>query len=80
MLQSLRDRHVVMRDGRYENAPADDPGAIPLTAVPEAQPVVTLELHQSELGQHTLDELLWAFAKSSGNRPRLIHRLKPASN
>jgi tRNA pseudouridine32 synthase/23S rRNA pseudouridine746 synthase len=24
---------------------------------------------------HTLDELLWAFAKSSGNRPRLIHRL-----
>jgi RluA family pseudouridine synthase len=24
---------------------------------------------------HTLDELLWAFAKASGNRPRLIHRL-----
>ncbi len=24
---------------------------------------------------HTLDELLWAFAKSNGNRPRLIHRL-----
>ena len=24
---------------------------------------------------HTLDELLWAFARSSGNRPRLIHRL-----
>lgn len=24
---------------------------------------------------HTLDDLLWAFAKSSGNRPRLIHRL-----
>ncbi len=24
---------------------------------------------------HTLDELMWAFAKSSGNRPRLIHRL-----
>ena len=24
---------------------------------------------------HTLDELLWAFAKSSGSRPRLIHRL-----
>ena len=24
---------------------------------------------------HTLDELLFAFAKSSGNRPRLIHRL-----
>ena len=24
---------------------------------------------------HTLDELLWAFAKSSGVRPRLIHRL-----
>ena len=24
---------------------------------------------------HTLDELLWAFAKSSGNRPRLVHRL-----
>jgi RluA family pseudouridine synthase len=24
---------------------------------------------------NTLDELLWAFAKSSGNRPRLIHRL-----
>lgn len=24
---------------------------------------------------HTLDELLWAFAKKSGNRPRLIHRL-----
>src|SRR5207244_11775715 len=55
VLQSLRDRHVVMRDGRYENAPADDPGAIPLTAVPEAQPIVTLELHQSELGQYTLD-------------------------
>src|ERR1700733_6650519 len=24
---------------------------------------------------HTLDELLFAFAKASGNRPRLIHRL-----
>ena len=24
---------------------------------------------------HTLDELLWAFVKSSGSRPRLIHRL-----
>jgi len=24
---------------------------------------------------HTLDELLWAFAKSSGARPRLVHRL-----
>jgi len=24
---------------------------------------------------HTLDELLWAFARSSGNRPRLVHRL-----
>jgi tRNA pseudouridine32 synthase/23S rRNA pseudouridine746 synthase len=24
---------------------------------------------------NTLDELLWAFAKSSGNRPRLVHRL-----
>ena len=24
---------------------------------------------------HTLDELLWAFAKSSGSRPRLVHRL-----
>jgi RluA family pseudouridine synthase len=24
---------------------------------------------------HTLDELLWAFAKSNSNRPRLIHRL-----
>lgn len=24
---------------------------------------------------HTLDDLLWAFARSSGNRPRLIHRL-----
>jgi tRNA pseudouridine32 synthase/23S rRNA pseudouridine746 synthase len=24
---------------------------------------------------HTLDELLWAFAKSNGNRPRLVHRL-----
>ena len=24
---------------------------------------------------HTLDELLWTFAKASGNRPRLIHRL-----
>lgn len=24
---------------------------------------------------HTLDDLMWAFAKASGNRPRLIHRL-----
>src|ERR1700742_5299522 len=24
---------------------------------------------------HTLDELLFAFAKASGNRPRLVHRL-----
>jgi tRNA pseudouridine32 synthase/23S rRNA pseudouridine746 synthase len=24
---------------------------------------------------HALDELLWAFSKASGNRPRLIHRL-----
>jgi tRNA pseudouridine32 synthase/23S rRNA pseudouridine746 synthase len=24
---------------------------------------------------NTLDELLWAFAKSNGNRPRLVHRL-----
>lgn len=24
---------------------------------------------------HTLDEMLWAFAKASGKRPRLIHRL-----
>lgn len=24
---------------------------------------------------HTLDEMLWAFAKASGSRPRLIHRL-----
>lgn len=27
------------------------------------------------IAPHTLDELLWAFAKSSGNRPRLVHRL-----
>jgi RluA family pseudouridine synthase len=27
------------------------------------------------IAAHTLDELLWAFAKASGNRPRLIHRL-----
>lgn len=27
------------------------------------------------IAAHTLDELLWAFAKSSGNRPRLVHRL-----
>ena len=25
--------------------------------------------------EHTLDELLWAFARSNGNRPRLVHRL-----
>jgi RluA family pseudouridine synthase len=24
---------------------------------------------------HTLDELLWTFARSNGNRPRLVHRL-----
>ena len=24
---------------------------------------------------HTLDDLLWAFARSSGKRPRLVHRL-----
>jgi RNA polymerase sigma-70 factor, ECF subfamily len=54
-LQSLRDRRVVRRDGNYQTAPADDPGGIPLTAAPEAQPIVTLELHESELGQFTLD-------------------------
>jgi RluA family pseudouridine synthase len=27
------------------------------------------------IATHTLDELLWAFARSSGNRPRLVHRL-----
>jgi tRNA pseudouridine32 synthase/23S rRNA pseudouridine746 synthase len=27
------------------------------------------------IAAHTLDDLLWAFAKSSGNRPRLVHRL-----
>ena len=27
------------------------------------------------IATHTLDELMWAFAKSSGNRPRLVHRL-----
>lgn len=27
------------------------------------------------IATHTLDELLWAFAKPSGNRPRLVHRL-----
>ena len=27
------------------------------------------------IAAHTLDELLWAFAKSSGVRPRLVHRL-----
>jgi hypothetical protein len=54
-LQSQRDRYVVRRDGRYLTAGADDPGAIPLTAAPEAQPIVTVELHQSELGQFTLD-------------------------
>ena len=27
------------------------------------------------IAAHTLDELLWAFAKASGNRPRLVHRL-----
>ncbi|MGE5565105.1 MAG: RluA family pseudouridine synthase [Parcubacteria group bacterium] len=27
------------------------------------------------IATHTLDELLWAFAKASGNRPRLVHRL-----
>jgi hypothetical protein len=55
VLQSQRDRHVVRRDGSYRTAGADDPGGIPLTAAPEAQPIVTLELHQSELGQFTLD-------------------------
>ena len=27
------------------------------------------------IATHTLDELLWAFARASGNRPRLVHRL-----
>lgn len=27
------------------------------------------------IAAHTLDELLWAFARSNGNRPRLVHRL-----
>lgn len=27
------------------------------------------------IATHTLDELLWAFATSGGNRPRLVHRL-----
>lgn len=27
------------------------------------------------IATNTLDELLWAFARSSGNRPRLVHRL-----
>lgn len=27
------------------------------------------------IAAHTLDDLTWAFAKASGNRPRLIHRL-----
>jgi RluA family pseudouridine synthase len=27
------------------------------------------------IAAHTLDDLMWAFAKSSGNRPRLVHRL-----
>jgi hypothetical protein len=54
VLQSLRDRHVVMRDGRYWNTAADDPGGVALAAVPEAQPIVSLGLRQSELGQFTL--------------------------
>jgi tRNA pseudouridine32 synthase/23S rRNA pseudouridine746 synthase len=34
-----------------------------------------LSSHGGRAQVHTLDELLWAFAKASGNRPRLIHRL-----
>jgi RNA polymerase sigma-70 factor, ECF subfamily len=55
VLQSLRGRPLVKREGGYEGTLDPTlPGALPPAAVPEARGMVRLQIAQSELGQFTL--------------------------
>jgi hypothetical protein len=58
VITSLRDYRIVRRGEQFDAAPAKYlPDGLPPTAVPEAQPMVSLSLDRSELGQLTLHGL-----------------------
>jgi RNA polymerase sigma-70 factor, ECF subfamily len=66
VLQSLRDRPFVMREGGYEGTlDTSLPGAIPPAELPEARGMVRLQIAQSELGQFTLRGWVHAFTIGS---------------
>jgi hypothetical protein len=55
VMTSLRDYRVVRHGDSFEGAPSKDlPDGLPPSSVPEAQPMVSLSLDRSELGQLTL--------------------------
>jgi len=58
VIASLRDYHIVKRGDRYDAGPVKYvPDGLAPAAVPEAQPVVSLKLIRSELGQISLQGL-----------------------
>ncbi|HEX4199700.1 MAG TPA: RluA family pseudouridine synthase [Caulobacteraceae bacterium] len=69
------------REGSAPNLSADEIAFVRSLVVHEDEHILALAKpsglsSQGGRGQvHTLDELLFAFAKSNGNRPRLVHRL-----
>ncbi|MFO1012461.1 MAG: RluA family pseudouridine synthase [Caulobacteraceae bacterium] len=63
------------------NLSADDIAFVKSLVIHEDEQVLAfnkpagLSSQGGRIKTHTLDDLTWAFAKSSGNRPRLVHRL-----
>jgi hypothetical protein len=55
ILQSWRDRRLIVQEGKYRLVPArDHPDGLPLAAVPGARAMLMLHMPQSELGKFTL--------------------------
>jgi hypothetical protein len=69
VLLTMRDWRLIAYQGLYGIGTAEAaPDAPPPAAVPETRAIVTLRLHQSELGRLTLDGTSGFFARSSINQ------------
>src|SRR5712692_1254596 len=73
VIASLRDYRIVRRGDSFDGAPAKYlPDGLPPASVPEAQPMVSLSLDRSELGQLTLHGLSGFFIGTPPNCLQLM--------
>jgi hypothetical protein len=67
ILQTMRDRRLVLDSGRYVYTPDNTaPGAIPPAALPEASGRVHLRMLQKEVGQFALNAQVYYFTLVNG--------------